>query len=54
MQRAITILCDSLLYPFETVLQIEFDFPSKLSGSLVPQHSKGATWQVNEDGIILH
>lgn len=52
MQRAITIFCDGLLYPFGTVLQIEFNFSSKLS--LVAHHSKGATWQVNEDDITLH
>lgn len=54
MQRTVTIFCDSLLYPFVAVLQIEFNFSSKLSGSLVAQHRKGATWQVNEDDIILH
>lgn len=46
MQRAIAIFCDSSLYPFVTVfLKII---------RLVVQHSKGATWQVNEDDIILH
>lgn len=37
-----------------TLLQTEFHFFSKLSDSLVGQHSKGATWQVNKDDIILH